>query len=265
MYPPSGARARAGPARAGYRRGMRAVAIVPARHAASRFPGKPLAPIAGLPLVQRVVEGTRTAKRIERVIVATDDERIARACRAFGAEVALTSADHATGTDRIAEVAAGLDADIVVNVQGDEPLIEGFVIDAAVDVLRADPELPMATVVHPAEPDAAGDPNRVKVVIDRRGRALYFSRSPLPYVRDVPPPCIWQHVGLYAYRRSFLLELVRLAPTALERAESLEQLRALESGHPIGVAIVEGWRSVPVDVPDDVARVEAALRASGRC
>ena len=240
---------------------MRAVAVIPARYAASRFPGKPLVPIAGVPLVQRVWEGTRQAKCLDRVVVATDDERIAAACRGFGAEVAMTRADHPTGTDRIAEAAAGLEADVIVNVQGDEPLIEGPVIDATVALLARDPALPMATVVHPAEPDAQSDPNRVKVVLDRRGRALYFSRSPLPYVRGEAPPRIWQHVGLYAYRRAFLLEFVRLAPTALERAESLEQLRALENGYPIGVAIVEDWKSVPVDVPADVARVEAVLRA----
>jgi 3-deoxy-manno-octulosonate cytidylyltransferase (CMP-KDO synthetase) len=244
---------------------VQVVAIIPARFAASRFPGKPLAKIAGLPLIQRVWEGTRTAKRVERILVATDDDRILEACRSFGAEAVKTGASHPTGTDRIAEVAAGLDADVVVNVQGDEPLIEGRVIDAAVERLARDPELPMATVVHPAEADAQGDPNRVKVVIDARDRALYFSRSPLPYVRDVAPKRIWQHVGLYAYRRPFLLELVKQAPTSLERAESLEQLRALESGHPIGVAIVEGWRSVPVDVPEDVARVEAILRGTQPC
>lgn len=177
----------------------------------------------------------------------------------------MTRADHPTGTDRIAEAAAGLDADVVVNVQGDEPLIEGAVIDATVALLAQDPSLPMATVVHPAEPGAQDDPNRVKVVLDRNGRALYFSRSPLPFVRGEAPPRIWQHVGLYAYRRAFLLEYVRMEPTPLERAESLEQLRALENGHAIGVAIFEGWKSVPVDVPADVARVEAALRESGRC
>ncbi|RIL07447.1 MAG: 3-deoxy-manno-octulosonate cytidylyltransferase [Proteobacteria bacterium] len=244
---------------------MRAVAIIPARFAASRFPGKPLAKIAGVPLLQRVWEGARTAKSVGRVIVATDDPRIVAACRGFGAEVAMTRASHPTGTDRIAEVAAGVDADVVVNVQGDEPLIEGHVIDAAVELLAADPALAMSTVAHAAEPGAQDDPNRVKVVIDRRGRALYFSRSPLPYVRDVAPPQIWQHVGLYVYRRPFLLEFVQLAPAALERAESLEQLRALENGFAIGVATVEGWRSVPVDVPGDVALVEAVLRERSRC
>jgi 3-deoxy-manno-octulosonate cytidylyltransferase (CMP-KDO synthetase) len=240
--------------------------VIPARYAASRFPGKPLAEIAGVPLVRRVWEGARSAERLTRVIVATEDERIASACRGFGAEVALTSPDHMTGTDRIAEVAAGLDEEIVVNIQGDEPLIEGAVIDAAVDALVAEPGVSMSTVVHPADPDGLDDPNRVKVVMDLSGRALYFSRSRIPYVRDGATMRIWQHVGLYAYRRAFLLEFVKLAPTELERAESLEQLRALANGHAIQVAKIEGdWRSVPVDVPSDIDLVEAVLKKSGRC
>ncbi len=239
---------------------VQAAVVIPARFGARRFPGKPLAAIAGKPLIQRVYECCRGAKGVSRIVVATDDERIARACEGFGAEVAMTSAAHPTGTDRVAEVAAALPEDIVVNVQGDEPLLRGDVIDAAIDVLRADPELPMATVVHRAEADALLDPNRVKVVLDRRGRALYFSRSPIPHLREqVPGLAIWQHVGLYAYRRPFLLQFVRLEPTPLERAESLEQLRALENGYAIGVAPVEGFRSIPVDVPEDVARVERAL------
>jgi 3-deoxy-manno-octulosonate cytidylyltransferase (CMP-KDO synthetase) len=237
---------------------MSAVGVIPARFAASRFPGKPLARIAGLTMVERVWRGAREARSLDRVIVATDDERVASACREFGAEVALTRPEHPTGTDRIGEVAAGLDAEIVVNVQGDEPLIAGFVIDACVEVLRKDPQLVMSTVVHPLEPGAADDPNRVKVVLDLRSRALYFSRSPIPHVRGEEPPR-WQHVGLYGYRRSFLLDFVKLAPTPAEKAEQLEQLRALENGFAIGCATVEGWVSVPVDVPDDVARVEARL------
>jgi 3-deoxy-manno-octulosonate cytidylyltransferase (CMP-KDO synthetase) len=238
---------------------MSAVGIVPARFASSRFPGKPLAAIAGLPMLQRVVEGARGAKRLRDVIVATDDARIAEACEKFGTRAVLTSPDHPNGTDRIAEVAAALDDDVVVNVQGDEPLIEGFVIDAAVAALLETPEAPMATVVHRAEPDALADPNRVKVVLDRAGFALYFSRSPIPHRRDGQGAELWQHVGLYAYRREFLAHYVALAPTPLERAEQLEQLRALEHGHRIRAAVVEGWRSVPVDVPADVARVEAIL------
>lgn len=245
---------------------MSAVGIIPARYAASRFPGKPLAQIAGVPMVQRVWEGTRRAKGLQRVIVATDDERIETACREFGAEVAMTRPDHPTGTDRLTEVAQSLDAEVIVNVQGDEPLMEGFVIDAALDALREDAEVPMSTVVHPADPTELEDPNRVKVVMDRRGRALYFSRSRIPHPRDPQAaPHYWQHVGLYAYRRSFLLRFVTLEQTPAERAEQLEQLRALEHGFAIRCAEVEGWRSVPVDVPSDVAAVEARLAETGGC
>ena len=243
---------------------MHAVGIVPARFAARRFPGKPLALIAGKPMLQHVVEGARRAKRLREVIVATDDARIAQACARFGARAVMTSAAHATGTDRSAEAAAGLEAEIVVNVQGDEPLIEGFVIDAVVDALIAAPDCAMATAVHRADADAAQDPNRVKVVLDRAGNALYFSRAAIPHPaaasRAAP---VWQHVGLYAYRRAFLLEYVRLPQTAAELAEQLEQLRALEHGFKIRCAMIEGWRSVPVDVPEDIARVEAALALRG--
>lgn len=244
---------------------MTAVGVIPARYAASRFPGKPLAPIAGVPMVRRVWEGARGAKSLRTVIVATDDERIAEACREFGAPVAMTRPTHATGTDRLAEVAASLEDEIIVNVQGDEPLIEGFVVDAVVEALLEDPEVPMSTLVHPADGDDLRDPNRVKVVLDRRGNALYFSRSPIPALRPgAPPTPRWQHAGLYAYRRSFLLELVALEPTPLERAEDLEQLRALEHAYPIRCATVREWRSLPVDVPDDVARVEARLHELSR-
>jgi 3-deoxy-manno-octulosonate cytidylyltransferase (CMP-KDO synthetase) len=243
---------------------MSAVGLIPARHAASRFPGKPLATIAGRSMIQRVWEGAREAKSLRKLIVCTDDARIADACRAFGAEVALTRADHTTGTDRIGEVAATLPDEIVVNIQGDEPLMRGFVVDAAVEALREDPEVPIGTVVHALDPADRDDPNRVKVVLDTRGRALYFSRCGIPYPRDASARApLWQHVGLYAYRRDFLLRYIRLAPTPAERSECLEQLRALEHGFEIRCAVVEGWRSVAVDVPADVALVEAALRARG--
>ncbi|MBW2315721.1 MAG: 3-deoxy-manno-octulosonate cytidylyltransferase [Deltaproteobacteria bacterium] len=244
---------------------MTAVGLIPARYAASRFPGKPLTPIAGKPMIQHVYEGARRAKRLQDVVIATDDERIAEACSAFDAPVVLTSPDHPTGTDRLAEAAAGLDAEIIVNIQGDEPLIRGFVIDAAVDALLAEPDAAMSTVVHAAEPEALDDPNRVKVVLDRRGRALWFSRAAIPALRNADaPPTWWQHVGLYVYRRSFLLDFVNLPQTPAELAEGLEQLRALEHGFAIQAAIVEGWRSVSVDVPEDVARVEALLAEAGR-
>ena len=240
---------------------MTAVGVIPARWASTRFPGKPLAEIAGQPMIRRVWEGARRARCLRNVIVATDDARIAEACRGFGAAVSMTRADHATGTDRLAEVAAGLDDDIVVNIQGDEPLIEGFVIDAAVEALVKDADVDMATVVHAAQGGEIDDPNRVKVVLDRRGCALYFSRSRIPALRDpAQAPRYWQHVGLYAYRRPFLLEFVALDRTPLERAEELEQLRALEHGHRIRCAVVEGWSSTSVDVPADVARVEARLK-----
>jgi len=240
---------------------MTAAGVIPARYASSRFPGKALAPIGGRPMIQRVYEGARRARSLRTVVVATDDERIAEACRTFGAPVVMTAAGHPTGTDRLSEVASGLEDEVIVNIQGDEPLIEDFVIDAAVEALLEDPGVSMATVVHAIGPEVRDDPNRVKVVIDRNGRALYFSRSPIPYVRadGTPPDTIWQHVGLYAYRRAFLLDFVGLPPTPAEQAEGLEQLRALEHGHPIRCAAVEGWHSLPVDVPEDVPRVEARL------
>jgi 3-deoxy-manno-octulosonate cytidylyltransferase (CMP-KDO synthetase) len=242
--------------------GISAVGIVPARFASSRFPGKPLAPIAGRPMIVRVVEGARGAKRLDEVLVATDDPRIAEVCAEHGIPVRMTSPAHPTGTDRLAEAARELACDVVVNVQGDEPLIEGFVIDAAVAALDDAAEADMATVVHEAAPEDADDPHRVKAVLDRRGFALWFSRRAIPARRPGgPAPRLWQHVGLYAYRRSFLQTFVGLAPGEAERVEALEQLRALEHGYRIRAAVIEGWRSIAVDVPADVARVEAALAA----
>ncbi len=241
---------------------MTAVGIIPARWRASRFPGKPLASIAGMPMIRRVYEGACGASRLRSVYVATDDQRIVDACAEFGAEAVMTSPSHPTGTDRLAEAARELSDDIVVNIQGDEPLIEGFVIDAAVAALEEAPEAPMSTVVHAAEPADLDDPNRVKVVFDQQGYALYFSRSRIPALRDRDyPPRYWQHVGLYAYRREFLMRYVDLTPTEAERAEALEQLRALEHGHRIRIAVIDGWRSTPVDTPEDVGRVEAQLES----
>lgn len=240
---------------------MSAVAILPARYASTRFPGKPLAEIAGLPMIQRVYEATRNAESLDAVYVATDDERIAAACAGFGAPVLMTRSDHATGTDRLAEAAATLDADVIVNVQGDEPMIEGFVIDAAVSALAESRDIVMSTVVHALDKGADTDPNRVKVVLDQQGFALYFSRSLIPYPRAKTGHRAWQHVGIYTYRRSFLLDFVSLERTPAEETEELEQLRALEHGYRIRCAIVDGWRSAPVDVPEDIARVEALLAA----
>ena len=241
---------------------MRAALVIPARYGATRFPGKVLAPIAGKPMIQWVFEGCCRATRVHRVLIATDDERVARACAAFGAQTVMTSPDCESGTARVAEVAGALREDAIVNVQGDEPLISGAAIDAVLERLESDPEIPMATAVHPATPETLDDSNRVKVVLDQRERALYFSRSRIPAVRDIAPSTVpvWQHVGLYAYRRPFLLDFAGWPQTPLERAESLEQLRALERGFPIGVTHLTDWRSQPVDVPADVAAVEHLLR-----
>jgi len=249
----------------GYAGAMKAVGVIPARRESQRFPGKALAPVGGIPVIRRVWEGARRAKSLRDVLVATDDDDIAAACRDFGAGVVRTRSDHPTGSDRIAEVARGLDDDVVVNIQGDEPLIEGFVVDAAVEALREDPEVSLASVVHRAPPESCDDPHRVKVVLDRHQRALYFSRSPIPARRaggrETP---LWQHIGVYAYRRPFLLAFARLARGELEQSEGLEQLRALEHGFAIRCAVVEGWHGTPVDVPADIPRIEARLRELGR-
>jgi 3-deoxy-manno-octulosonate cytidylyltransferase (CMP-KDO synthetase) len=242
---------------------MSVLAILPARYGSTRFPGKPLTPIAGKPMIQHVWERTRGAKRIDAVAIATDDERIREVCEGFGADVEMTRSDHPTGTDRLAEVAARHDHEVLINVQGDEPLIEDFVIDATVEALLRDDRAAMSTIVHRAEPEAFDDPNRVKVVVDAGGFALYFSRAPIPFRRKDTGIVPLQHVGIYGYRRDFLLDFVKLERSPAERAEELEQLRALENGYRIRVAEIEGWTSVPVDVPEDVARVEAVLEAAG--
>ena len=243
---------------------MSIVGVIPARWESRRFPGKPAVAIAGVPMIQRVWEGARQSSRLREVIIATDDERIFSLCESFGATAVMTSSTHLSGTDRIAEAAQGLADDWVVNIQGDEPLIESRVIDAAIEALEQAPEADMATVVHAADPNSLSDPNRVKVRLDEQGRALSFSRS-APRgsgggdEREAKPE-IWQHVGLYVYRRSFLQTFVSLPPGQAEQSEGLEQLRALENGFTIQAAIVEGWRGVSVDVPADVETVEKALR-----
>lgn len=241
---------------------MTVLAVLPARQASTRFPGKPLAPIAGKPMIQHVWERTCAAKRVDGVVIATDDDGIRRVCEDFGARVEMTRGDHPTGTDRLAEVAARHDDAVLINVQGDEPLIEGFVIDATVEALLGDERAAMSTVVHRAEPEAWDDPNRVKVVVDVHGLALYFSRAPIPFRRQDTGLAPLQHVGIYGYRRDFLLDFVKLPRSPAEQAEELEQLRALEHGHRIRVAEIEGWVSIPVDVPEDIARVEKALAAA---
>ena len=244
--------------------GSRVVVIIPARYESTRLPGKPLADLNGQPMIQHVYERARLARGIDRVLVATDDERIRSAVAAFGGEVAMTDRGHASGTDRIAEVARSLDVDVVVNVQGDLPLLDPAMVDAAVAPLRADAGLPMATIktaIHSR--DEMENPNVVKVVTDRDGYALYFSRSALPYRRDGGGALGDRHIGLYAYRREFLLRFARLAPTPLEQAERLEQLRALEWGFRIKVAAV-AEAAVEVDTAADLDRVRAVLADGAR-
>ncbi|MCZ6481504.1 MAG: 3-deoxy-manno-octulosonate cytidylyltransferase [Candidatus Methylomirabilales bacterium] len=239
---------------------MRAVGVIPARYASSRFPGKPLADLRGRPLVQHVYERARRSKTLARVVVATDDLRIRDAVVAFGGEVQLTGLHHPSGTDRVAEVAASLSCEIVVNIQGDEPLIEPPMIDEAVSPFFVESDLIMGTVCRRLEKEEEWQsPHVVKVVRDRRGFALYFSRTPIPYARVQGRHSYYKHIGLYVYRREFLLTLASLAPTPLEETEQLEQLRALEYGYPIRVVETK-YDSIGVDTPEDlerIARIEA--------
>ncbi|HEV3163563.1 MAG TPA: 3-deoxy-manno-octulosonate cytidylyltransferase [Isosphaeraceae bacterium] len=244
------------------------VAVIPARFASTRLPGKPLLAETGRPLIQHVVEAARRARRLDRVIVATDDARIAEGVRSFGGEAVMTRADHPSGTDRVAEVAAALpSARVIVNLQGDEPEISGEALDRVVALLDDDPTAPMATLATPIRSESVyRDRSCVKVVISGRGRALYFSRSPIPHHRDGLPdpnnatPLAYLHLGLYAYRRDFLLGLAALPPSPLEKCEKLEQLRVLEAGHAIAVGIVDE-PSIGIDTPDDYRRFVERWRA----
>jgi 3-deoxy-manno-octulosonate cytidylyltransferase (CMP-KDO synthetase) len=241
---------------------MTSVAVIPARYDSTRLPGKPLVQLAGKPMVQRVYERARMAKNISRVIVATDDQRILDAVRSFDGEAMLTRRDHRSGTERIAEIAAHVEAEVFVNVQGDEPLIEPSAIDTAVEALTSDESVSVSTICVPIRnPSDIMDPNIVKVVLDFDGNALYFSRAPIPWVRDEGAKIHarhFKHLGLYVFRREALLEFPTLPPGELERLEQLEQLRFLENGYRIRVAETE-FDSVSVDIPADVQRVEALL------
>jgi 3-deoxy-manno-octulosonate cytidylyltransferase (CMP-KDO synthetase) len=239
-----------------------AIAIIPARYESSRLPGKALADIAGRPMIEHVYRRTAAARSISSVIVATDDERIFQAVRGFGGDARMTSRAHQSGTDRIAEIAAGLTCTVVVNVQGDEPLIEPEMIDEAVAPFSSHDGLMMSTLRRRIDDEAdRTNPNVVKMVVDRNGFALYFSRAALPYTRQgCPPAPAWRHVGLYVYRRECLMELAALPATDMERAEALEQLRALEHGMRIK-AVETRFDSVSVDTPEDLERVRATFAA----
>jgi len=243
---------------------LKVIAVIPARYASERFPGKVIVPLAGKPLVLHAYEQARQSRLVTETVIATDDERVVEALLPYGVNVTMTRRDHETGTDRIAELAEKSDADIIVNVQADEPQIDPDLIDATVQPLLDDLELPMATARHPIREAALiADPNCVKVVCDERGRALYFSRSPIPFLRggahDAETEDIyWQHIGLYVYRREFLLKYAKMPPTPLEQFERLEQLRVLENGY--SIAVVEAEKPcIGVDTPEDLHRVQEAM------
>lgn len=234
----------------------KAAVVIPSRYQSSRFPGKPLAPILGKPMLQWVYEGVCRAEYVDRILIATDDKRISQAARAFGAEVVITSALHQTGTDRVAEVANRLDDALIINVQGDEPLIEAEMVDSLVFALQEKNVLMASLMAKIEDMELIHNPNIVKVVVDNQGFALYFSRAPLPFGS---PDFFFQHIGCYGFKRDFLFHFVRMKRSRLEEIEKLEQLRALENGHKI--RMVEVARPLlSVDTPEDIIRVENFLR-----
>lgn len=234
------------------------IGAIPARYASTRLPGKPLLPIAGRPMIEHVYERVSRARGISRVVVLTDDERIARAVEGFGGEWEMTPPECASGTDRIAHAARGWQASAVVNIQGDEPLIDPEAVSRIADHLAANPDDPVVTLASNAETEEMGNPNAVKVVLDLAGYALYFSRSPLPYARQEGGATPLKHVGIYGYQREALLRLASLPQTPLEQSESLEQLRALENG--LRIRVLRAERSAPgVDTREDLERVERLL------
>lgn len=243
----------------------RVVGVIPARWASTRLPGKALVPLCGKPLIQWVLERVRQASRLDEVLVATDDERIRSVVANLGATAVMTRPDHPSGTDRVAEAVAGREASVVINIQGDEPLIDPGLINRLAEVMVKDRDWDMATAATPIR-DASElvKPSVVKVVMGDRGRALYFSRSVIPFVRDTAPAGLthWRHVGIYAYRRTFLDRLVKESPCVLELAEKLEQLRALAMGGSMTV-VETNEIGLGVDTPEDVVLAEAALRKAG--
>ena len=252
-------------------------AVIPARYGSTRFEGKPLADILGKPMIQYVYEGVRQSKLIDEVIVATDDQRILEAVKSFGGKAVITSPTHFTGTDRVAEVARKLKSEIIVNVQGDEPLIRGTIIDNAIRPLLTDETVPMSTLITRIEEVKDWlNPHIVKVVVDQKNFALYFSRSPIPFPRDLNigrleshpfgtdrplPKKVFKHIGVYVFRREFLLHFSKMKPTPLEKLEKLEQLRALENGYSIKVTPVD-YEPICVDTPEDLQKVLTYLSPS---
>lgn len=238
------------------------IAIIPARYESNRFKGKPLALIAGKPMIQHVVERAKRVALLSRVVVATDDSRIAECVQAFGGEYVMTRKDHVSGSDRLAEAAGTLEIsehDVVVNIQGDQPLFPAEIVEEVARPLIEDPALPMSTLIYKiVREEEISDPNHVKTVFDRNHYALYFSRSPIPFQRNPDEkikPTYYKHLGFYAYRKGFLLSFVALPEGEWERFEKLEQLRALEYGYKVKV-VLTGHDSIEVDTPEDLLRVE---------
>ena len=247
---------------------MKTWGVIPARWGATRLPGKSLTPLLGKPMIQWVAERARRAESLDRLVVATDDERIAAAVADIGVESVMTRPDHPSGTDRVAEVVSGGDAELVVNIQGDEPLLDPGLVDRLVDALRYGPDWDMATAATPIRSQREwNDPGAVKVVWNRQRAALYFSRSPIPFSREQPSAeegdTRWRHIGVYAYRRQFLEKFVQTGPSWLERVEKLEQLRALHLGGRVAVLQTED-RGCGVDTPRDVEKAEKLLRREGK-
>jgi 3-deoxy-manno-octulosonate cytidylyltransferase (CMP-KDO synthetase) len=241
---------------------MNVVGVIPARFQSSRLPGKPLSDILGKPMIQHVYESAARSRTLDDLIVATDDERVWEAVTAFGGKVAMTSAAHTNGTDRVAEVIADLDVGVVVNIQGDEPFVHPGMIDEIITPLLENPSLPMCTSMHEVTaPEDFENPAVVKVVCDLAGNALYFSRSLIPYPRRNSEHRVFEHIGLFAYRKEFLLAYARLQPTPLESLESLEQLRALEHGYRIKmVETKQDYIPLSVDTPEDLEKARRLAR-----
>jgi 3-deoxy-manno-octulosonate cytidylyltransferase (CMP-KDO synthetase) len=247
---------------------MQVAGIIPARYGSTRLPGKALELILGKPMIQRVYERSSQAGVLDELYVATDDERISQVVERFGGRAIMTSPDHPSGTDRLAEAAQSMDVDVVVNIQGDQPFIDPVMIEEVVQPLLDDASLDMSTLMHRiSSPEDLQDAGVVKVVVDRAGFALYFSRSLIPYPRDGDPHDVYEHVGLYAYRREFLLKIAELAPTPLEEVEALEQLRVLEHGYRIRVVATacrdNKFSGFSVDTSADLDRAEAMLHERG--
>jgi 3-deoxy-manno-octulosonate cytidylyltransferase (CMP-KDO synthetase) len=235
---------------------IEATGILPVRYASRRFPGKPLALILGKPMIQWVFERAQKSDFLQNLIIATDDERIYKACQEFGADVRMTSPHHVSGTERVAEIAQSLSSPYIINIQGDEPLVRAEMIDALISTMKKD-ETPMATLaIKEKNLSLLGDPNIVKVVTDKQDLALYFSRSPLPFQSS---DYFFQHIGIYGYRRDFLLEMCQWPPSRLEQEEKLEQLRVLENGHNIKVVFTD-FSTLSVDTPQDIIMVENLLK-----